>query len=222
MNERPVQTDQKGATTLVQKYRGAAGPQPFAQGGSLDHLVRKEIAQDRDYRVGVSSVGVISRRRGETVITDVKTFRLIIIESQLLFARALGQVLSSDSSIYVTSILRSVEDLPANSSQKADLVLVDIDEYCLDIAGLLASCKQRVPDTHVCALSSFVRPELMQRCLAAGAEGFIIKDTSVSELISAIKVLAGGSPYVDPRVAGGVLRRRAMNQEVSLNESVEP
>ena len=58
----------------------------------------------------------------------------------------------------------------------------------------------------------------MQRCLAAGADGFVVKDTSVSELTSAIKLLAEGTPYVDPRVAGGVLRRRAMHQEISLNE----
>lgn len=152
------------------------------------------------------------------MITDVKTFRLILVESQLLFARALSQVLSSDASIYVTSILRSVDDLPANSIQNVDLVLVDIDEYASDIATLFATCRKRVPNTHLCALSSFVRPELMQRCLAAGADGFVIKDTSVSELISAIKLLAGGTPYVDARVAGGVLRRRATNKEIPVNE----
>ncbi len=156
---------------------------------------------------------------GPRVLTDVKTFRLILIESQLLFARALAQVLSADSSIYVSSILRSVEDLPATPpSQGADLALIGIDKYASDIAATFATCRQRIPNTRLCALTSFVQPELMQRCLAAGADGFVIKDTSVSELTSAIKLLAEGTPYVDPRVAGGVLRRRAMNKEIPLNE----
>lgn len=152
------------------------------------------------------------------MITDVKAFRVILIESQLLFAKALGQVLSSDSSIHVTGILRGIDDLPTSTTQKADLVLIDIDEYSLDIGAAIDACRQRIPNTHVCALSSFARPELMQRCLAAGADGYIIKDTSVSELMSAIKVLADGTPYVDPRVGGGVLRRRAMNKELNPNE----
>lgn len=152
------------------------------------------------------------------MITDVKTFRLIMVESQLLFARALSQVLSSDSSIYVTSILRSVQDLPTNTPPNIDLVLVDIDEYAADIGMTFATCRQRVPNAHMCALSSFVRPELMARCLAAGADGFVIKDTSVSELISAIKMLAAGTPYVDARVAGGVLRQRAMAKDIPVNE----
>lgn len=152
------------------------------------------------------------------MFTDGKTFRLILIESQLLFARALAQVLSADSSIYVSSILKSVEDLPATPSQSADLALIGIDKYASDIAATFATCRQRIPNTRLCALTSFVQPELMQRCLAAGADGFVIKDTSVSELTSAIKLLAEGTPYVDPRVAGGVLRRRAMNKEIPLNE----
>ena len=152
------------------------------------------------------------------MFTDAKTFRLILIESQLLFARALAQVLSADSSIYVSSILRSVEDLPETPQQDADLALIGIDKYASDIATTFATCRQRIPNTRLCALTSFVQPELMQRCLAAGADGFVIKDTSVSELTSAIKLLAEGTPYVDPRVAGGVLRRRAMNKEIPLNE----
>ncbi|HEY5425416.1 MAG TPA: response regulator transcription factor [Candidatus Tumulicola sp.] len=152
------------------------------------------------------------------MFTDAKTFRLILIESQLLFARALAQVLSADSSIYVSSILRSVEDLPETPHQDADLALIGIDKYASDIATTFATCRQRIPNTRLCALTSFVQPELMQRCLAAGADGFVIKDTSVSELTSAIKLLAEGTPYVDPRVAGGVLRRRAMNKEIPLNE----
>ncbi|HKU81903.1 MAG TPA: response regulator transcription factor [Candidatus Tumulicola sp.] len=153
------------------------------------------------------------------MITDVKMHRLILIESQLLFARALAQVLSADASISVSSIIAGVEDLPPTTPALApDLVLVGIDKYSSDIAGTFATLKERLPQSRLCALTSFVQPDLMQRCLAAGADGFIIKDTSVNELISAIKLLADGTPYVDPRVAGGVLRRRAMHQDMALNE----
>lgn len=145
-------------------------------------------------------------------------FRILLIESQLLFARALAQVLSSDASIHVSSILRCIDDLPSNATQSADLVLVDIDGYGSGIATLFATCRQRVPNALVCALSSFVRPELMQHCFDEGANGFIGKETSVSELISAMKTLATGLPYVDPRVAGGLSKSRSGNREISLNE----
>ena len=148
---------------------------------------------------------------------DAKVLRLILVARQMLFARALGQVLSGDASLHVTSIVPSADDLPTNAADSVDLVLVDIDDYSADIAGLFAICRQRIADARLCALSSFDRADVMQRCLAEGADGFIIKDTSLSQSSSALKILAGGSPYVDPRVAGHVLHRRAINQEVSPN-----
>lgn len=152
------------------------------------------------------------------MVSEVRSYRVVLIESQLLFARALSQVLSSDPGVKVTAVFKSAGDLEPLACGDVDLILLDIDEYSADVATALARCRERAAGAHLCALSSFVRPELMQRCLAAGADGFIIKDASVSELISAIKLLAAGTPYVDARVAGGVLRRRATNKEVPLNE----
>lgn len=152
------------------------------------------------------------------MIADSSTLKIILIESQLLFARALSQVLSIDPAITVLATLRSLDDLPAKSLDRPDLVLVDVDEYSTDVTAALTACRQRFGDSSLCALSSFARPELMHRCLAADADGFIVKDGSVGELISAIKLLASGSPYVDARVAGGVLRRNAMNKERPSND----
>jgi DNA-binding NarL/FixJ family response regulator len=152
------------------------------------------------------------------VVTEVQTLRIVFIESQLLFARALSQVLSSDAAIDVSAVLRSVDELPQNASASAELLLVDVDEYSSDVAAAFTICRQYFADAHICALSSFGRLELMQRCLNAGADGFIIKDTSISELMFAIKMVAKGAPYVDARVAGGALRRRAVNTEVAFDE----
>jgi DNA-binding NarL/FixJ family response regulator len=69
------------------------------------------------------------------------------------------------------------------------------------------------------------QPEIMQRCLAAGAEGYIIKDVTPAELMRAVKMVAGGDAYVDPRVAGGLLRRRSLSNgrpdldELSVRET---
>ena len=150
--------------------------------------------------------------------TDTQTLRVVFIESQLLFARALSQVLSSDAAIVVTGVFRSIDELSQSAPASAELVLVGIDEYSSDVGAAFTACRRYFTGAHICALSSFARPDLMQRCLAAGADGFIIKDTSISELTFAIKLLAKGSPYVDARVAGGALRRHAISQEIPFDE----
>ncbi len=69
--------------------------------------------------------------------------------------------------------------------------------------------REQAPQAKVCVLSTHIQPEVMQRCLSAGADGYVVKDILPVELIRAVKSVAGGQAYVDPRVAGGVLKRRS-------------
>jgi NarL family two-component system response regulator LiaR len=144
--------------------------------------------------------------------------RTVLIETQSLFAAALCQVLSNDPDVHITSVIKSIDEIPVGGSQNVDLVLLDIDDYCGDVERAFLVCSQRFGNAKLCALSSFARADVMQRCLAARADGYVVKDTSLTELASALKSVAGGTPYVDPRVAGDVLRRRALNYEITSDE----
>jgi NarL family two-component system response regulator LiaR len=144
--------------------------------------------------------------------------RTILIETQSLFADALCHVLSDDSDVMVASVIKSVDDIPVGGTDNVDLVLLDIDDYSADVEQALLVCGRRFPNAKICALSSFARADTMQRCLAARADGYVVKDTSLSELVAALSLVAAGTPYVDPRVAGTVLRRRALNREATVDE----
>jgi two-component system, NarL family, response regulator LiaR len=152
-----------------------------------------------------------------TMVAQTK-IRTVLIETQSLFAAALCQVLSGDHDVNITSVVKTIDEIPVGGAQNVDLVLVDIDDYCGDVEQAFLICAQRFPNARLCALSSFARADVMQRCLAARADGYIVKDTSLSELACALKSVASGTPYVDPRVAGDVLRRRALNYEITSDE----
>lgn len=92
-------------------------------------------------------------------------------------------------------------------SQEVDVVIIDIDTEEID--DVVEHFKNRSPLTRICALSSHTQGELMQHCLSAGADAYIVKDSSLQELVTAIKALGEGKSYVDPRVAASLLRRRA-------------
>jgi two-component system NarL family response regulator len=57
-----------------------------------------------------------------------------------------------------------------------------------------------------------VLPELVHRCMSASAEGFIMKDVMPAELAAAVKMVAEGHSYVDPRAAGKLLRNRGASR----------
>ena len=150
--------------------------------------------------------------------------RVVIIESQVLFAKALSAIFAEDAEFEVISDHRT-PDAAALTAAKPHVIVIDLDGQPSDVAATLGTCGQAVPDSRVCVLSMQLSSEMMQRCLSNGAEAYIVKDISPPELLRAIKTVADGQSYVDPRVAGGLLRRRSMNagkpdiMELSARES---
>ncbi len=143
-----------------------------------------------------------------------KAIRVLVIEGQALFGKALCQVLASDSEIDVVGDADRVANAPLRGL-RPDLILLDLDGNHGEISEALRECREFAPQAKVCILSTQVQPEVMQRALSAGAEGYIVKDILPAELIRAVKSVASGQPYVDPRVAGGVLKRTSSGFERS-------
>jgi two-component system NarL family response regulator len=136
--------------------------------------------------------------------------RVAVIESQVLFAKALCGIFADDTEFKVVGDFRT--PVLATLQQTApDLIVLDLDGQPADIAQTLGVCKEAAPKARVCVLSMNLSPEIMQRCLSNGAEAYIVKDISPQELLRAVKTVSEGQSYVDPRVAGGLLRRRSMN-----------
>lgn len=131
--------------------------------------------------------------------------RVLIIEKQALFAKAVAHVLSADPDVKVVGIAPS--GAAARIADDIDVVVVDLDGEEID--DIVERFKASAPRTRICALSTHTQGELMQHCLSAGADAYIVKDSSLQELLTAIKTLGDGSSYVDPRVAASLLRRRA-------------
>lgn len=137
-----------------------------------------------------------------------RVMRLFVIEGQALFGKALCQMFAldpmfqivGDSCMIVASALKTA---------KPDVVLLDLDGLAGDVLDLVTQCREAVPDAKICVLSMRVEPGLVNRCLAASAEGFIMKDIMPADMLSAIKMISSGIPYVDPRAAGMLLRFRA-------------
>ncbi|HET9029938.1 MAG TPA: response regulator transcription factor [Candidatus Aquilonibacter sp.] len=135
--------------------------------------------------------------------------RVYILEKHLLFAKAIAQALSAESNIRIAGLAPD-GDGAASARDNVDVVVIDIDDV-EDVDGTVQSLRARNPDVHVCALSMHAQPDLLQHCLSAGADAYIVKDSSLQELVTAINNVAKGVSYVDPRVAATYFRRRTDN-----------
>jgi two-component system, NarL family, response regulator DevR len=139
--------------------------------------------------------------------TAPRPLRVFLIEKQALFGKAIAQILSQDPEIVVSGFAQDRESVKLEDANP-NVILLDIDGNTTDIDSAVQDCRARCPSARICLLSMYPQPDLMQRCLSAGADGYIVKDSSLQELVAAIKTVGEGSSYVDPRVAATLLRRR--------------
>ena len=112
-----------------------------------------------------------------------------------------------------TVLLRSAEDLEVvgeagNGREAVDLVastrphVVLLDIRMPEMDGLEAT--RRIvasdADTKILVLTTFDLDEYVFGALRAGASGFLLKDTQPEELLSAVRVVAGGEALLAPSI----------------------
>lgn len=101
------------------------------------------------------------------------------------------------------------EALAALAAGPVDLVLLDLslgDELAL---GSLPRLRDAAPGARVLVLSSMPEDLYAERCLRAGADGFVSKGALASTLLDAVVAVLGGRLWVSPERRDVLLRRAA-------------
>jgi DNA-binding NarL/FixJ family response regulator len=83
----------------------------------------------------------------------------------------------------------------------------------LDTATLVERCAAL---TQVVVYTGFGDEPTLAEALACGARGFVLKGAPMDELVTAIRMVASGRPYVDPLLAGLVVRGETAQREQVL------
>jgi DNA-binding NarL/FixJ family response regulator len=134
--------------------------------------------------------------------------RILLADDQAMIRAGLALVLGSEPGLEIVAELpdgAAVADVAA--ALQPDLVLLDI--RMPTVSGPEATRILRtMPDSPpVLALTTFDDDEVLWSALDAGVMGFILKDSSPEMLIEAVRAVAGGGAWIDPRVLPRVLAR---------------
>lgn len=96
---------------------------------------------------------------------------------------------------------------------RPNVVLMDITMPQLDGIAACEEILHMVPSTRVVMLTMHHDEELLARSIRAGASGFLVKDCSVDELITATRLAAAGETVIAPQLKSHLLAqvRRSAN-----------
>ena len=88
-----------------------------------------------------------------------------------------------------------------------DVVLMDLLMPRMDGVTATRIIKERWPKIQVIALTSFKEKEYVEGAIKAGANGYLLKNISAEELVSAVRRAAAGQPSLSPEAAQVLIQR---------------
>jgi two-component system response regulator DegU len=87
-----------------------------------------------------------------------------------------------------------------------DAVVLDLDFQPENHRDLMRRLLATGQELRVCVLAFRTVPATVRQCLSLGADGFLLKDCTIDELHRAIRAVARGLVYIDPKIASLLLK----------------
>jgi DNA-binding NarL/FixJ family response regulator len=110
-------------------------------------------------------------------------------------------ILESAAEIEVVSEAGNGRDTVAQVSQlQPDVVVMDVAMPGINGVDATREITEIAPNVRVLALSGHNDGFFVKGMLEAGAKGYLLKDSAVNELVTAVKALSEGRIYVSPSV----------------------
>ncbi|MEE4194779.1 MAG: response regulator transcription factor [Anaerolineae bacterium] len=145
-------------------------------------------------------------------IHDTAKIRLLLVDDQDVVRVGIGAIISMDEHIEVAGTAADGQEAVYMVEQlQPDLVLMDLKMPIMN--GILATrlIKEQFPQTKVLVLTTYDADEWVFDAIRAGAEGYLLKDSSREELLKAIMDTMAGKTAVDPNVAGKLFQHVQQN-----------
>ena len=151
--------------------------------------------------------------------------RVLIVDDHAVVRAGLKLLVDGEQDLETVGEAGSARDAIFEArSLKPDIVLLDVvmpDQNGIEIVPQLL---KENPDSKVLVLSMQDEPRYVREAFEAGASGYVLKEAADSELVAAIREVAGGGRYVHPELGARLVaaeseeRKRAEDDPLSDRE----
>jgi DNA-binding NarL/FixJ family response regulator len=150
--------------------------------------------------------------------TEIKPIRILIVDDHPVICSGLSNLLSTQERMTVVGTTGSgSEALKVVASEKPDLMLLDLRMPGMDGISVLRALQSFEAPPKVIVLTSYEQDELIYQAVKAGAQGYVLKNASETELIAAITVVHAGRRYIPIDIAAR-LADRMMRSDLTPRE----
>jgi DNA-binding NarL/FixJ family response regulator len=134
--------------------------------------------------------------------------RILIVDDHMYMRKTLHDLLSAEPGMEVAGEAANARE----AIEKARLISPDLVLLDLPLAGngieAIRTIVQQNPSMRILVFADCWEYERVTLALRAGALGYLTKDRSIKELMTAIHKVYGREPYLDPEIINQLKRWR--------------
>jgi DNA-binding NarL/FixJ family response regulator len=155
--------------------------------------------------------------------------RALLVDDETLVRQGIRKLLELDPRIEVAAEAADGEEaLRLVDAERPDVVLLDVRMPKLDGLGVLRALRDRPGAPPCLVLTTFDDRALALEAIREGARGYLRKDVTLAELVTAVETLAAGGTHLQPALTAALVAgARAAHPlqgapEAPLVELIEP
>lgn len=139
-----------------------------------------------------------------------EAIRVLVVDDHEIVRKGIRALLSKERGVQVIGEAPNGADAVTQAkSLKPDVILMDLMMPQMDGIEATRRITTAQPDVRVLVLTSFAADDKVFPAIKAGALGYLLKDSSPTELIQAIRQVHQGQPSLDSSIALKVLQEMA-------------
>ncbi len=132
--------------------------------------------------------------------------RILIADDHAVFRSGLKSLLENEPDLEVVAEAGDgLATVKALNRYKIDVLLLDLSMPKMSGSQVAAVALKEIPDLAIVVLTMHEDEYYMKELFKIGAKAFVLKKSTGTELIQAIRVASRGEQFIDPALAGQVI-----------------
>lgn len=127
--------------------------------------------------------------------------RVLLADDHTLVREGVRKILETQAGVQVVGEVANGEAaLAFLAKHEVDVLVLDLSMPEIDGFEVLRRAKDRNGDLKVLVLTMHSDPGYVERAVQAGADGYLLKDSAVQDLVAGLQALAAGGSYYSAAV----------------------
>jgi DNA-binding NarL/FixJ family response regulator len=164
------------------------------------------IGDDRHRRVVCRLTGDVTQTSSQTA-RSTETLRVLLVDDHDLFRTGLRNLLEEQTVQVVGEAADGAQAIRMVRELAPDVVVMDLNMPGMSGVEATRQVTTLAPLTRVVVLTISDQDDDVMNAILAGACGYLMKDSSIQDLMQGIKAASVGESLISPHIAAKVLQR---------------